>query len=452
MRIVIALLLNGVLLAVLLPWVLRQWREAPTWARAMLAWGLGGRLLVGAWRGWRLADDADFISQQANSVTRMILAGPSHFWQALFTDEVGWRHQIITYYGMSNTLFMAKILAWVNLASMNSGWLNGVYLSLFSFVGCWQLAKTCLKLFPATPPAAATVAFVAWPTVVFWAAGVAKEPLLLGSGTWLVALYLQLLYGPDSSTTRARVATVVGLLVLAYVHFFMRYFFAAPLLGALVGLVVVRVFQQLGWARSRWAQVLVMVAVLAAGGWVATEVSVAFRLNKFTNQTMRIYAHSLEMSAAKAHIEYPALRPTAESFLRHSPEAALNAFTRPWLGESWQPLYVAAALENLVLVSLFATTFFAGWRRRWGHLPFGLVAALSIFCFVLAVLLGLSTPNFGSLNRYRSAVLPYLVFLLLQNDYAALALRRLGLERRSDDTLAESPPSVAAPATAAVPL
>jgi hypothetical protein len=43
------------------------------------------------------------------------------------------------------------------------------------------------------------------------------------------------------------------------------------------------------------------------------------------------------------------------------------------------------------------------------------------------MLIGLTTPNFGSLNRYRSELLPFLLLLLLQNDYAAALLQRLGL-------------------------
>jgi hypothetical protein len=240
----------------------------------------------------------------------------------------------------------------------------------------------------------------------------------------LVGVFVHLFSAVRAGPAGAPIGVVVGLLVLAYVHFFMRYFFAAPLLGVLVGLGLVLLLQRVGWARSRWAQVLLLVGVLAGGAWAATEVSVAFRLNKFTNQTMRIYEHSLELSAQKPHIEYPELQPTAESFLRHAPRAAINAFTRPWLGEAWEPLYLAAALENTALLVLFATAIWAARHGRWGRLPFGLVVALGIFCVVLAVLLGLSTPNLGSLNRYRSAVLPYLVFLLLQNDYAARAQRR----------------------------
>ena len=38
--------------------------------------------------------------------------------------------------------------------------------------------------------------------------------------------------------------------------------------------------------------------------------------------------------------------------------------------------------------------------------------------------MGITTPNLGSLHRYRSAMLPYLLLLLLQNDYAAAAILR----------------------------
>ena len=427
MKILLAILLNAALLTVLLPWLRRQWREAPTWVRWALVWGLGTRLLVGAWRGGILANDALNISLQADSITRMLRAQPSAFLRTLHTGEVAWHHQIITYNGMSNTLFSAKVVGLLNIASADQGWLNGMYLSLLSFIGCWVLARTVARVFPATPPAAAMVAFVAWPTVIFWAAGVAKEPLLLGSGAWLLAVFLSLFYESEARPSRARAGQVVGLLVLAYVHFNMRYFFAAPLLGVLVGLAVLRAMQHLRLARSRWAQALVLVAVLAGGAWAATEVGVAFRVNKFINQTIRIYTHSLDASASKPHFEYSDLRPTGESFVQHAPLAVANAFTRPWLGESWQPMYVAASLENAVLLFLLAVAMVAAWRRQSGRLPFQVVLALGIFCIILAVLLGLSTPNLGSLNRYRSAMLPYAVLLLLQNGYAAAGLRRLGL-------------------------
>ena len=56
---------------------------------------------------------------------------------------------------------------------------------------------------------------------------------------------------------------------------------------------------------------------------------------------------------------------------------------------------------------------------------------MSVFCVLLAFLIGITTPNLGSLHRYRSAMLPFLLLLLLQNDYIAAVLGRLRLRHRS---------------------
>ena len=97
----------------------------------------------------------------------------------------------------------------------------------------------------------------------------------------------------------------------------------------------------------------------------------------------------------------------------------------PW--EDTAPLYVGAWLENVVLLVVLVGAGLGLVRRRPGYLPFALVLALVVYCLLLAALLGLSTPNLGTLNRYRSVLLPYLLLLALQHEVAARWLRRLGL-------------------------
>ena len=88
---------------------------------------------------------------------------------------------------------------------------------------------------------------------------------------------------------------------------------------------------------------------------------------------------------------------------------------------------MAVGLENLALLLVLGVAGVAVGRGRGGHLPFALVLALLVYCLALALLMGLSTPNLGTLNRYRAALLPPLLLLALQNDYAARLLRRIGL-------------------------
>jgi hypothetical protein len=51
--------------------------------------------------------------------------------------------------------------------------------------------------------------------------------------------------------------------------------------------------------------------------------------------------------------------------------------------------------------------------------------------FILVVLsfgiiIGLTTPNFGTLSRYRISFLPFFIYLLLQNRYSQRVLQKLG--------------------------
>ncbi len=427
MKLGLAILLNAALLAVLVPWLRRQWRPAPGWLRAALAFGLGVRLAVGIAKGQHLIKDSLYMSLYGRQLTAQLWAEPAAAFRTLWGDELHYAGHEMVFHGMSNTFFFVKIVAFLNLASLNADCLNAVYLSLFSFLGCWQLAKALGQAFPQTPAGAGVLAFVAWPSVIFWASGITKESVVLGSGAWLLAVVVELFFSKANPSKLPQWLRVVGLIVLIITYFKIRYFFAMPLLGALAALALVRLLQRVGLARSRWAQVLLMAAVLGGGAWVASEVSVAFRVNKFTNQVMRIYNRDLAASAGKPHFEYPDLQPTAASIALHVPQAAANALTRPWLGESKSPLYVAGGLENALLLALLAVALAAAWRGKAGRLPFGLGLVLAVHCLALAVLLGLSTPNLGTLHRYRSGLLPYVVLLLLQNDYAAMALRRLGV-------------------------
>ena len=433
MKVLLAVLLNAALLAVLLPWLRRQWRWArPGWWRTALVLGLGGRVVVGLVRNWTLQLDAQFMSGMSHPLTNQLWTAPTEAWQTL-TRAVTVIHIAnydAVYQGTSNTWFFIKVLAFLNLASAEVGWLNGLYLSLFSFVGCWQMARTLARVLPETPAGAGALGFLLWPSVWFWATGLSKEALLVSSGAWLTAAVLGRLYGPvlfrSALSPGRQVGWWLGVVALALLHFKMRYFFAAPLLGVLAGVALVRGLQVRGLAHRCWAQALALAAVLGAGVWLAPQLSVAFRINKFTNQVVRVYTSDLPNLVGRPHFEYPDLRPTLESVLCHVPQAVGNTLARPWLGESEDLRLVAAGLENLLLLALLAVALVATARGRAGHLPFVLGLGLVIFCVVLAALMGLTTPNFGSLHRYRSDLLPYLVLLLLQNDYAAAALRRLG--------------------------
>ncbi|MBC6607900.1 hypothetical protein H8B13_13825 [Hymenobacter sp. BT188] len=413
MKIIVAIGLNILLLVALVYWLRRQARASAL--RKVLLPALGLRLLAGSAACVMLTSDAAYFQFWGKLLNAQLWDNPSAWLQTLLGEEFHGYGGKLIFHGFSNTFFLIKLLSVLNLGSLGNTLVNGAYLSLFSFVGSWQLVRAVEGALPRVPVGAAAVAWLAWPSVVYWSSGITKESLLIGSGAWLTALVIGWVYGGQP----VRLVGIVGALLLAWLHFKMRFFFAGLLLGGLASLIVVHLLQQFFSRARHWlVQLAIILVVLVGGMRVAAEVIPVLRVNKFTNQLSNNYHQLLRASRTRPHIEYADLKPTLESMLRYAPKAVVSTITRPWLGEDKQLLYIVAGLENLALLLLIGVAFVALARHRPGYLPFALVVILVLYCLALAALLGLSTPNLGTLNRYRAVLLPYLVFLLLQNEYA----------------------------------
>ncbi|HET9505680.1 MAG TPA: hypothetical protein VFO93_19200 [Hymenobacter sp.] len=413
MKLLIALLLNALLLAGLAVWLRAEYRRAAPGLRRWLLLALALRLAAGLLPH---GPDSRYMSFWGEALTAQFWARPGAGWALWQGHQLHAGAQVLDMYQWSNTLFIIKILGLLNFASLGSAALNACYLSFFSFVGCWVLVRTLARLFPAPPVGAGVVAFLLWPSVVWWGSGVTKEALLLGSGAALTALVLSKLHDGLLGDWRARLGGWLLLGLLMWLHVRLRYFFALPLLGCLLALASSTLATRRGWLPAGWRwQLLALAAGLAGAGLLVVAVggepvSQAFVIS----QLWQNYLHGLVTSVGRPHLAYSTLLPTLGSMAEHFPVAAFQALVRPWLGESAAPLYVVAGLENLLLLGLLLR---AAWRVACGlpgRLPAGLVLALLLYCLVLAGLIGLSTPNLGTLHRYRALMLPWLLWLSLQ--------------------------------------
>jgi hypothetical protein len=106
------------------------------------------------------------------------------------------------------------------------------------------------------------------------------------------------------------------------------------------------------------------------------------------------------------------LQPSLGSVLAYAPLAAFYAAFRPFIWEGEGLLYLVAGFENLLVLGIggwaLVRTLKAG--KLQGHWYLFILAS---YCLVIAALIGLSTPNVGSLSRYKTAFQPFLVFVLL---------------------------------------
>jgi hypothetical protein len=110
-------------------------------------------------------------------------------------------------------------------------------------------------------------------------------------------------------------------------------------------------------------------------------------------------------------MHYGRLDATWGSVILHSPWALLSGLFRPFLWEADTFLKFVVALENgLILVLCLSSLRRIGdFLRAQNRL---ITLSVIVYVCLLCVFLALSTPNFGSLSRYKVGFLPFLVFLV----------------------------------------
>jgi len=416
------LLTNALLLALLGWWLRRAYRLAPSELQPWLLPALGWRLVVTVAAAYWPSMDAQHASAQGQNIAARLMAHPvaalAQLQQSYFYYRPTGPGEPV--YRWSQTLFFDKLIALLNLLSGGSLWLNAFYFSMGCFVGCWSLVAVLRRVLPQAPLPAALLAFLLWPTVLWWSAGLNKETVLIGTGTGLLALALPLLYRQVAQPWPSWLSLAGRLLalgVLAWVMTRVRYFFTLPLLGGLLALAAMQATIRQGWLGRGWVAqagglllglVLLLGLAKALGGEQMTEAY-------FVREVNLNYHHGLVTSGGRPSIAYASWEPTVAGLLALSPLAVVETLVRPWPGESPVPLYVGAGLENALLALLVGWALWGVVRGRPGPLPAGLVLVLVLYCLLLAAFTGLSTPNLGTLNRYRSVLLPWLLWLVLSS-------------------------------------
>jgi len=324
--------------------------------------------------------------------------------------------------GFSNSFFMLKCTSVLNLLTGSSYYLNACYYSLFSFWGMAKLAAVLGKVYPATRRSA-ILAFLFFPSVVFWSSGLLKDGVMLGSMCWVVAFILQLAHRQP-----VKFLELLLLPFMLYILIRIKLFFSAALLLFLLSYLVVKLLMRLiPVLQKTWLQISVYMGLTLVIGLAATQIVSIYRLEFIVEQLVRTYEGIRQLSEHVPHIQYPSLEPTVASLLHHAPLALLNALFRPFIGEASGILYVAAGLENLFLLVLLILAVTSAFKKGAGSEFHLFDLALFLFVVITAVVIGISTPNFGTLIRYRIVFLPFLVYLLIQNYYVQRLLTRLKL-------------------------
>ena len=306
-------------------------------------------------------------------------------------------------------LFFSKLVSIFNILSYDNYWIISAYLSIISFASAWYLLKTVSKCIPdVTIPA--IIALLFFPSVIFWSSGVIKECVSSAATFFLAAIFLKIWF-------RHKVKIIEWLLALiaVWILWTLKYYILAVLAMVMsVALLYELVFRRFVAGYGVFIKLLICIGLGILPFFIVTFLHPNFHPEIVVQVIADNYYEFQKLSDPEDVIYFNGLQPDFFNLLMHSPKAVFSGLYRPFLWEAGNLLQLVIAVENFLLlaISMFAIRHIAPIFQS----PHRLLVLMVLFYTVsLCAFLTLSTPNFGTLSRYRVGFLPFFVLVLFSN-------------------------------------
>lgn len=307
-------------------------------------------------------------------------------------------------------LLFSKILSFFSFITNHNYWLISLYLSLLSFLGFWYLANKLTALFPETHFAAA-FAFLFFPSVVFWSSGVMKESIAMPALCILVAFSLNFLNKPPASLKQILLKITIALLLL-WLLWQLKYYYFGILVPILATTLLVILIERKMKIASISTKILIWIGLFVSLSGLASLVHPNLQLENFLTALVRNHDLIYQASSPENLIHYDDLLPTWMSLLENLPIALLSGLYRPMIWEMHTPFHILLTLENCFLVLLTILSILHLRKTSWSKVYSVFLFPTIVYIILMATLMALASPNFGSLARYRVGFLPFFVYML----------------------------------------
>jgi hypothetical protein len=320
--------------------------------------------------------------------------------------------------GEHRTIFYTKITSVLALITGNNYWIISVYYSLLSFFAAWYLCNMIARLFP-DYKIAACIAFLFFPSVVFWSSGIIKESLAMTAMFFLTSVFLKLWVRERISILLILLTVICGVII-----FNLKYYYLAAFIPITVSSLIAQRVSEKFEIESLSRQTLLWLCLLVFGFFVVTFLHPNFSPSRILEVVAYNNKVFMEVCTPDDVIHFHDLEPTWSSMLINAPWAFISGLFRPFVWEANTIFKFITGVENLVLLIL--AIFSLSSLKLVSSSPHRLLILASIlYCAVLSIFLALSTPNFGTLARYGAGYLPFAVLLVFHQSFIAKALSKL---------------------------
>jgi hypothetical protein len=272
---------------------------------------------------------------------------------------------------------------------------------------------------------AALIGLLFFPSVVFWGSGLLKESLAMASLFFLA-------YGVLRRWRRKPISPWQGMLipVVLWLLWRLKYYYLAVFLPVGFAFLLTDLVLASRHGVRSYVYLLTWSSAFIIPLLILSQVHPNFYPSRFLEVVYTSYEEFHAVSNADDLIFYESLQTTVISMLEYAPKALFSGLFRklPWEASTLPQLM--SSLENIVLLT-FSLAAVTGIPKLFKSRYKLLLFSLGLYCILLCLFLSLSTPNFGTLSRYRVGFLPFF-FLLIGLENPLLRWVTVKLQRYVD--------------------
>lgn len=332
----------------------------------------------------------------SKSDTALLFHDPVRYFTSILDNpyDRDYRHlfsSVNSYWNDLKHNYMVKIVSVFNVFTGSRYYVNVIFYSFLTFFGPIAFIRVMNNVFPNRKLIITAGTFLI-PSFLFWSSGIHKDGLIF---TYVSLITFVVYFGLKKNKLGIKELLLVALLLLLI--FPVR---NHVVLACIPGLFAWWLAEK--YFKRKWIAFLLVTIIGSTAFFSAKYVHPKLDL------PISIVLRNKDFKALGGNSFLPQrkLEPTFTSFLQNAPQALNHTLVRPYVTEFLSPLYLASALEILLIWILVSVWFFRYTDNPYKH---SVVQFLFLVSMVLLLLTGYIVPQLGAIVRYRAIFFPFLL-------------------------------------------
>ena len=326
-----------------------------------------------------------------------------------FQDKFGWEGS-----SAKSGFVVAKISFLLTYLSFSRFLLTGCLLTGLCYFGIFKLFRVFVSL---APDKHRFISFIVifFPSLVVYGSGVFKDPITFSALGWMVYALYEIFHRKKISVKNIIIVILSFLLIINIKSYIIAAFMVPLSISIVMGLT-----KNIKSVALKFVALPVFVIILVSS-YLALSSSIDEMLGAFAFEKLTESIQGQQLGYARladdagSNFEIGEMEPTLGGVTKKMPVGITAALFRPFLWEVRKPIMLFTALESLFILwytlqTIFRVGIFSFFKYIFSDTG---IFFCVMFALLFSALVGLSTPNFGTLARYRIPVIPFYLFGML---------------------------------------